>query len=80
MKDEGRKKIEELMAGMKCPKDFRCADSGFEHLCKAADFGLDSYLKCFEKDPSRCPFALSYGHCYFCQCPLRVFLAKKLKK
>jgi hypothetical protein len=34
MKAKVSKKIEEIMDGMKCPKDFRCAESGFERLCK----------------------------------------------
>ena len=80
MTEEERKKIEELMAGMECPKKFECADSGFERLCKARDFGLDSFLECLEDSPSKCTFALSFGSTYFCQCPLRVYLAKALVK
>jgi hypothetical protein len=62
MKEEDRKKIEEIMAGMKCPKGFSCAESGFTRLCKARDFGLDNYLECLEEDPSRCSFAVPF--CY----------------
>jgi hypothetical protein len=80
MREEDKKKIEEIMSGMKCPKSFRCADSGFERLCRSKDFGIDNYLDCLEDDPRRCSFALSFGNGYLCQCPLRVFLAKKLKK
>jgi hypothetical protein len=80
MRDEDKKKIEEIMSGIKCPKNFRCADNGFERLCKAKDFGLDNYLECLEDAPSKCSFALSFGNGHFCQCPLRVFLAKNLKK
>ena len=80
MKEADRKKIEELMAGMECPKKFECADSGFEQLCKARDFGLDSFLECLEESPSKCTFALSFGSTYFCQCPLRVYLSKALGK
>ena len=80
MTEEERKKIEELMAGMHCPKDFECADSGFENLCQARDFGLDSFLECLEASPSECPFALPFGDMHFCQCPLRVYLTKALGK
>jgi hypothetical protein len=80
MKEEVRKKIEVIMGDMQCPKNFKCAESGFEDLCKAKDVGLDSYLKCLESNPSNCNFALSYGYKHFCQCPLRVYLAKKLNK
>jgi len=80
MKDEDRRKIEDIMAGMRCPKNFRCTDNGFEHLCQSKDFGLDNYLEYLEKDSSRCSFVLSFGNGFLCHCPLRVFLAKKLKK
>jgi hypothetical protein len=80
MKDEDRKTIEEIISGMKCPKDFKCADNGFDELCKAEDFGVESYVKCLEKNASDCSFAISFGYGYLCQCPLRVYLAKKLKK
>jgi hypothetical protein len=80
MKKEHKKKIEETMAGMQCPKGFRCAEGGFKRLCKASDFNLENYLNCLEKNPAHCSFALSFGLKHFCQCPLRVYLAKKLKK
>lgn len=80
MKDEDRKKIEEIMAGMQCPKNFKCAESGFEHLCKSEDFGALNYLDCLEKDPSSCSFAVLFRHSYLCNCPLRIYLSKKLKK
>ncbi len=73
-------KIEEIMAGMQCPKDFQCARSGLERLCKAKDFGLENYLECLEETPQACAFALPFGDGHFCQCPLRVYLCKKLKK
>jgi len=80
MKEEDRKKIWEIMGGMHCPKNFKCAEKGFEYLCNARDFGVENYLDCLEKDPSACSFALSFGSGYVCQCPLRVYLSKKLKK
>ncbi|MCK4943489.1 MAG: hypothetical protein KAS65_07925 [Candidatus Aminicenantes bacterium] len=80
MKDENRKKIKEIIAGMQCPKNFKCAEKGFELLCRAKDFGLENYLECLEEKLWACSFALSFGSGYLCQCPLRVYLAKKLKK
>jgi hypothetical protein len=80
MDEEVRKRIEQIAAGMKCPKGFRCARSGFEELCKAKDVGLDGYLECLEKNARECPFALPFGYGHFCECPLRVYIAKKLDK
>ncbi len=79
MKDDDRKRIEEIMAGMQCPKDFKCAENGFETLCRSEDRGVDNYLDCLEDDPDACAFSLSFGFGHYCQCPLRVFLAKNLK-
>lgn len=80
MKEEDQKRIEGLLAGMQCPKNFKCIDSSLESLCKAKDFGLENYLECLENNPPACKFALRFGGGYFCQCPLRVYLNKKLKK
>ncbi|MBU2622901.1 MAG: hypothetical protein KKD92_11350 [Proteobacteria bacterium] len=80
MKDEDRKKTEEIMAGIQCPKNFKCAESGLDHLCKAEDFGAKDYLDCLEKNPSGCPFAVLFRNSHLCHCPLRVYLSKKLKK
>lgn len=80
MTEEERRKIEEIMAGMQCPKGFQCAALGFEHLCKAEDFGLESFMKCLEENPQDCSFNHPFGHIHLCQCPLRVYLGKKLKE
>lgn len=80
MNEQDLETIERIMSEIECPKDFRCKQQDFEDLCEARDFGLDDYIKCREDTPLDCAFALSFGHDYFCRCPLRVFLAKKLKK
>jgi hypothetical protein len=80
MRDEDKQKIAEIMSRMQCPKNFICAETGFENLCKSNDFGVDGYIDCLEDIPSRCPFAISFGNGYICRCPLRVFLAKELGK
>lgn len=80
MNEEMSRRISELMDAMECPKGFKCAESGFENLCKAGDIGLERYLVCLEEDPPQCVFALPFGEGYFCQCPLRVYIAKNLRK
>lgn len=80
MKEEDRKKIKDIIGEMKCAKNFKCADSGFQKLCKARDFGLEDYLECLEANPLECKFALPFGETHFCQCPLRVYLSKKVKR
>ena len=72
-------KLEEIVNGIKCPKGFICYKSGYENLCKAEDIGIESFLVCLEQDPVDCKFSISFGDGFFCQCPLRVYIAKKMK-
>ena len=80
MGQDHKREIEKIIGEMTCPKDFRCYKAGFENLCKAEDIGIESFLKCLEKNPQECRFSLSFGYSYLCQCPLRAYIAKKLKK
>jgi len=74
------KNIEAIIGEIKCPKDFICYKSGFKNLCKAEDVGRKSILKCLEENPVNCVFAFPIGQTYFCQCPLRFYIARELKK
>jgi hypothetical protein len=75
-----KEKIEQILNGLQCPKDYVCYTSGLERLCRAEDIGLESFLVCLESNPRECKFSVAFGHAYFCQCPLRVYLAKKIKQ
>ena len=72
--------IEEIIGQMQCSKDFECYKSGFENLCKAEDVGMVSNLRCLEEDHRNCLFLLTTPHTNYCHCPLRVYIAKVLKK
>jgi hypothetical protein len=80
MKEEVRRRIDTIRAGMECPKGFICDESGFQHLCKARDRGLEEFVDCLADDRAGCGFALSFGHGHLCQCPLRIYVARKLRK
>jgi hypothetical protein len=80
MKEEYKKLIEEVMPGIHCSKNFQCVESGLESLCKARDFRDENYLECLESYPHSCEFALPVANGYLCQCPLRIYLRKKLGK
>ncbi len=80
MREEVKRKIADIMGEMHCPKNFICAESGFNELCRMIDIGLESYLVCLDPDPTQCKFALSYDHKYYCRCPLRVYISKVLEK
>ncbi|MFC1476579.1 hypothetical protein ACFL5S_01290, partial [Fibrobacterota bacterium] len=60
--------------------DFICYKSGLMELCKAEDIGLETFLVCLEENPSDCNFSMPFGDAYFCNCPSRIFIAKKIKK
>ena len=83
MPEEDREKIQEILGRMECPENFKCAESGFESICKARDFGDDERLECIERDDPPCRFARVWNHGFemrFCECPLRVYLAKHLER
>ena len=78
--DEAQKKeIEKIIRHFECPKDFKCYKSGFENLCKAKDVGAESFLICLDEKALTCKF-ISVKRGYVCECPLRIYISKKLGK
>jgi hypothetical protein len=80
IQQDTQKDIEEIIDGLKCPKDFSCYISKFKSLCRAKDIGLESFIACMDKDPLGCKFSILFGGLFFCQCTLRVYVAKNLQK
>lgn len=80
MQKEILQEIAEIQKRMLCSKGFKCAESGYEKLCKAKDIGLKRHFLCQEYAPSLCDFFLLFDRKYYCACPLRVYLAKSLQK
>jgi hypothetical protein len=78
--DDITREIEKIINGLRCPKDHKCYKSGFELLCSAKDIGIASFLECLEKKPDQCKFSFPFGLIYLCECPLRIYLAKRIKK
>ena len=77
-----RSEIEGFISATECPKGFSCCGSGFENICKAKDIGLDASIVCLEDpDPlSKCKFSVPFGGIHFCQCSVRIYIAKKLNR
>ncbi len=75
-----RKIPQEIIDGMKCPKDFICYTSGFRNICRAMDIGLASFVACLAANPMECRFAIDFGGLFFCQCSLRIYICKELKR
>ena len=80
MDERTKKELEEIIGEMECPKDFKCCESGFENLCRAKDIGVELFLECLEETPQNCKFSVMIGRSYLCQCPLRYYIFKRLKK
>ena len=80
MEQDLEKKINEIIENFKCPKGFSCCTEGLEKLCKAEELGPDLLLECLEENPTSCSFSLHFDSRYYCECPLRIYIANKLKK
>jgi hypothetical protein len=76
-----KEEIEKIAGKIKCPKNFVCYKSGFENLCQVKDVGLDQHLLCLEEHSQiKCPYSVPFGRKIYCDCPLRVYICKRLKK
>ena len=80
IEEEHKQKIANIISTMKCPKGFVCYESGFQSLCKVKYIGLGFHVQCLETDPPGCKFMRPFGSSLLCACPVRVYIAKKLKK
>lgn len=77
--EQQKGEIEKLAALVKCSKDFQCCKAGFTALCKARYTDMDSRIECLEEDPEKCSFSLILGQKSYCQCSLRIYIAKKIE-
>ena len=80
MEKDYKKELEKIVGGIACPKNFRCYKSEFRNLCKAKLIEGESLIVCLEENPPECIFSYSYAIRYYCQCPLRDYIARKLGK
>jgi len=80
MKERDRRNIEKIISQLNCQKNFKCAASDFENLCKAEDIGLGTHLLCHDSATFLCGFSLRVDQENFCSCPVRVYLARHLGK
>lgn len=72
--------IEKIMAEVNCPKKFECCQSHFQNLCKVKFSGAESVIECLGPERGKCVFSLAFGYSYFCQCPMRVYIARNFNK
>ena len=76
-----KERIEEIMNGMGCQKDFRCLKEGLENIKFDRPFEGWNIFKCMRENPRECPFSHSYGYCHICKCPLlnHIDIVRKLE-
>jgi hypothetical protein len=72
--------IVSAMPGQKLLEDCKGFKPGVGFTCKARDIGLQSYVKCLDRDSNWCPFSVSFGYSYYCKSPARVYIAKESNK
>jgi hypothetical protein len=73
-------KIVDFMDELKCPKDFQCYNKKYEELCKTEYFGETKVLLCLAEEPRSCIFSLSFKDAFYCQCPLRNYIADEVER
>ena len=78
--EKHKEEIGKIIDRIKCTKDFECYKSGFKNLGKARDIGVEGYAECLEDNPAACAFSVPFGYGFLCKCPLRIYIAKKLKQ
>jgi hypothetical protein len=72
--------IEELISSTSCSKGFECYTSGFERLCPVMCFAGGQKLECMDRCESTCEFQAAFGWGHICQCPVRQYVARKLRR
>ena len=73
-------KIQEIMRGMQCHRDFEYYKSGFENLSKAGIVGDGKLVECLEEKAKTCNYGLAFGYGYICKCRLRNYIARNFNK
>lgn len=71
-------KIRELADTIRCACGRVCVNSDFRNLCAARDIGMECTLRCLEQGGDDCQYKMTLSVGLFCQCPVRVQIAKHL--
>jgi hypothetical protein len=79
MEEEQKSQLEQILGGMRCPKDSPCYRQGLECVGRGKDTHADGYVECLAENRHDCPFLLSVSAARLCRCPLRIYVAENLK-
>ncbi len=91
LKKKQREEMQEIIDNMSCELDFECYKSSLENLCKV-EYNAHGLFCKISKMPAgksilfyNCEYRLYYRlrnryKYYICTCPLRIYIAKYLKR
>ncbi|MHC4271407.1 MAG: hypothetical protein ACYST2_03745 [Planctomycetota bacterium] len=77
---ERNPELNEIIADVDCAKDFECCKSDFVNLCRIKINERDSFIECLEESSDSCTFSLPCVEKRYCLCPVRIHIARTLKK
>jgi seryl-tRNA synthetase len=72
--------LTKIIGALRCPKNYHCYRTKYKELCKAELVGKLKIVHCLEEDSQGCIFSLLYKDAYYCQCPLRNYIAEKIER
>jgi hypothetical protein len=70
------KELWDIMSDLECPKDFKCYKWEFT----ASEIESEAFQLCSEERSQECPFKFPMAGVAYCKCPVRVYLAQKLRE
>ena len=81
-----KEKMENIITAMKagrlqCSKDYQCYKSSLENLCKIKGvIGSFDILECGSENAQHCGFSLTADRSFYCECPLRRYIAANFQR
>ena len=79
--EENRREIERVIAEtVLCKRDLACYNSNFQDVAKGTVINGGQAVECLEKGAKTCNYSIPFGLSYFCNCPMRQYIAQKLNK
>jgi hypothetical protein len=80
MQKKDKEELRKILGGLVCPADFQCYTHALKNLRKVEYARLETYLELLEKHAYECPFQIPVTGVNHLRCPLREYIAKKIKK
>jgi len=76
-------KFMELIIDLKnkngCDFNYRCSTQDIFNICPVKDISLDDFIQLINY-PVSCLHSISFGYRYYCNCPVRIYIAKNYEQ